>query len=544
MHILIRHIRPFDLFFCLTLLLLSIAIHVGRTGSAFNGVVLTTDAANYASMAAAGAHPEAFAKDDAFADPSVYGVHATVMVPLIRRLAEDGNYGLAYLKLTGAHVFLHYLTFYILGVVLLRVRWQAMLFTLLMGQVYWILWGTYWGNGYPDYTPRSTFEIFYALYVTTALAILRRPRWWPLFMGGIGLMAYVHSISTLPAALGFWLGFALHRPPNAGIIRHLTWLFFCGLCFLAVISPFMLKFLQSGPPLSDDDVRLLRHILFTRFNPEFTHYWQGIGRFFLHYAKLPLFPAALAGAYVLYRWGDEKEKNILGQFGAWTLGVLGVATLFILDQETALRLGRHHYEFDLIRVLRFLVFFAICLTFMGVNTLWRITSSQRIRGGRPAALAWAGLFMALFLGGQQDMARQSLLWFWNRQNPARYEAAYGPDIRRAAMIEALKVHTKPGDAIFYPPEDQAIRHNALRSLVYGWKDASIFYYAKNVEALRRWERIHARLSSSPTAYVDMASESGADYALSNRPQDRSLLERLGPVVWSNEGYLLVKLTAQ
>ena len=230
-----------DILFVVFLLVVSAVIQHGRIGSSVNGVDLTTDPAMYAAMAAALDHPEAFARDDNFSDPALFDAHATIHMPLIRWLAQGADYGLAYLKLTGVHVFLHYLCFYLLGLTLLKKRWQAMLFTLLMGQVYWIPWGTYWGNGYPDYTPRSTFSALYAAYICVALAILNRPRWWPLFMAATGLLVYVHSISALPVALGFWLGFALRRPPGASRTRHAAWLVFCGLCFVAVMTPFALN---------------------------------------------------------------------------------------------------------------------------------------------------------------------------------------------------------------------------------------------------------------------------------------------------------------
>lgn len=534
-------IRRFDIFFCGILLILSLAVHTGRMGASINGVDLTTDAANYAAMAAAVAHPESFTRDDAFADPAVYGSHVTSTVPFISALATDDNYGLAYLKLTGVHIFFHYITFYILGIVLLKQRWQAACFTLLMGQAYWIFWGTYWGGGYLDYTPRTTFEVVYPLFICAALALLRRPRWWPLFMGCCGLMVYVHSISALPAALGFWLGFALCRPTGVSLARHMAWMLFCGGCFLAAMGPFALSYLKPAPSLSSDDIAMLREVLLLRYDAEFTYYWQALGRYFLHYFILPLFPVGLAGGWILHRWGTAEEKAAAGQFAMWTLGVLGVVGLFILDQETALRLGRHHYEFDLIRCLRFLLFFAMCTGFMGINVLLRILPPQRVWQRRLAALAWAGLFLGLFIGGQSDQTRISLLWFWNKLDSARYEEAYGPQLQRAAMIEALKTYTEPGAAIFYPEEDLAIRHNALRSLTHSWKDVGIFYYGKNIDKLRQWNRIHQQLLTSPTAYIDVARQTGADYLLSKRPQDRALLEKQGPVVWSGDGYVLIRI---
>ena len=530
-----------DIVLCLILLFLSIAIQHGRIGASVNGVHLTTDPANYAIMAAAEAHPEAFAKDVAFSDPQKYGVHSTFLVPLSVTLADDGNFGTAYLKLTGVQVFLHYLTFYALGLVLLKKRWQAVLFTLLMGQVYWTLWGTYWGNGYPDYTPRSVFSALYPLYIIAALFILRLPRWWPLFMAAMGLMAYIHSISTLPIALGFWLGFALQRPQGWSWKRHGLWLVFSGLCFLAVIAPYALRFLRPGVSLSAEDVELLRLVLWTRYDPEFTQYWQGIGQFFLHLFRLPLIPLALGGAWVMYRYGNAEEKILLGQFGMWTLGVLVTASLFVLDHEVARRLNTHPYQFDLIRVLRFLIFFAQCLAFLGLNVLLRVIPKQKIWAWRGAALVWAALFVGLFFGGQQDQARISFLWYWNSLDKGRYEQAYARQIQRDIMVDAVRDHTEAGSSIFYQREEQALRYRALRSLKYSWKDASIFYYAKDAENLRRWEQTRHALASSPTAYMDEAVKSGAEYVLSDRPEDRSALQQLGPLVWENEHYILVRL---
>lgn len=529
-----------DILFVVFLLVVSAVIQHGRIGSSVNGVDLTTDPAMYAAMAAALDHPEAFARDDNFSDPALFDAHATIHMPLIRWLAQGADYGLAYLKLTGVHVFLHYLCFYLLGLTLLKKRWQAMLFTLLMGQVYWIPWGTYWGNGYPDYTPRSTFSALYAAYICVALAILNRPRWWPLFMAATGLLVYVHSISALPVALGFWLGFALRRPPGASRTRHAAWLVFCGLCFVAVMTPFALNYLKPGIPLTAADVDTLRDALRARFDPEFSDYWQGMGRYLLHLIIVPLFPLALAAAWLIHRRGNEEERGLLGQIGMWTLGVLGVVALFVLDQEIARLLHRHHFEFDLIRVLRFPLFFAMCLIFLGLNVLLRAVPAHNAKALWGARLLWAAVFLGLFFGGQHDMARRSLAWYWNSLDPARYAAAYSPQISRAEMIEALKTHTEPGALIFYPHEDQAIRYNALRSLTYGWKDACLFYYAKAVDKLRRWDDIRCRLEESPTAYIELARRSDADYLLSDRPEDLPLLREFGAVIWSNDRYVLVK----
>ena len=210
---------------------------------------------------------------------------------------------------------------------------------------------------------------------------------------------------------------------------------------------------------------------------------------------------------------------------------------FVADQELARALKRHHYEFDFIRVLRFLVFFAYCALFMGALVLLRRNRGrwQRWAGGLAVAL-----FAVVALCGDARLTTTSLAWYWNVIDPGRYAAAYAPLLQRERMITALAIHTPPGASIFYPLEDQAIRHNAQRALVYGWKDASIFYYAKQPNKLRRWNAISHALTTSPTAYIDVAREIEADYVLSHRPEDLPLLRELGAVVWQGDGFVLIR----
>ncbi len=530
-----------DIFVVIALLILSIIVQEGRLGFSINGTYVTTDVANYASMSAADDHPEAFVRDPAYNDVSRYGVHATSTTSLVNFLAHGENYGLAYLKLTGIQFFLHGLAFYLLGIVLLKKRWQAALFTLLMAQIYWMHWGTYWGNGHIDYTPRSTFAALYPFFIIAALHILHKPRWWPVFLAAMGTMVHVHSISTLPTAFGFWLGFALCRPQNVSMKKHLLWLFFSGCCFILAIIPFALSYIRPGIELSSDDVALLREILRIRYNIENTEYWIGLRDFLLHYTLLPLFPLGIASFYVLRRIGTEEEKILAAQFAMWAVGVLFCGSLFFIDHEIAHATGRHPYEFDIARVFRFWIFFSMCLTFLAINSVFRHIPKENIWGRRTAGFLWFAFFMGLFLGGQMDKVRESFLWFWNKADTARYEEAYASDLQREAMLNALQKHTPIGALIYDPEGDRAIRYKALRSLVYSWKDSSIYYYPKDMQGLRHWYKHQKGIKSSPTAYIQLALDSKADYILSHRPQDREILQNLGSIVWESPHYLLLQV---
>lgn len=541
-----NNMTRYDLAAVLGMLLFAVLLHCGRMGASVDGVFLSTDSAMYASIAAAHDHPAAFAHDFVYGRESQYITHVTPLVELISRLVgEDGNYGTAYLRLTGASVFLHYAGFYLLGILFFRQRWKALIFTVLMGLCYWTPWGTYWGAGYIDYTPRSLFNALYALFLCVYFRILDKPRWWPPFMAALGGLVYVHSISALPVAAGLWLGFAAGRPAGIPWKRHAAWLLLCGLCFLAAMMPYALVYLHaSGVKLSPDDVAFMDHILRTRFDIEYAEYLYGMGKFLRQYTLLPVIPLALWGTWMIFRYGTPREKLFGKHIWLWTAGVYVVILLFVVDQEVSRALGRMHMEFDLIRVHRFLPFLAMCLIFLGADILLRRVG---MRQDRPflqraaACLFCLGLVIGFFCGGQQDMARSALAWYWNRLDAARYEEAYGPLLQRAEMVSAVREHTRPGESLFFAAEDQAIRYNALRPLTYGWKDACLLYYAKGIAALHEWERIEAALKTSPTAYIDVGLSTSPDYLLSERPQDRARLEaEVGPVIWENARYLLVR----
>ncbi len=544
MNILHRHRTT--LLFLAALFFLALFMHYGRIGASHNGIDLSTDAATYASIAAADTVPEAFVNDPLYDDQSRYGVHATAMTALIPFFAQDSHFGLAYLAPTGVQFFVHAAAFYALGLFLLGRPWQAILFTLIMSQTYWTPFGTYWGNGYTDYLPRSTFEMFYAVFIIVALRIGNMPKLWPFFMGAIGLMAYVHSISTLPAALGFWLGFALCRTHSQSLSKqslpkHLLWLFFCGLCFIAVISPIIVNFMRPGIALSHEDVTLFRDILRIRFNPEFTHYWWGIKKFFVQYSLFPLMPIGIVAFFCLRTWGTAEEKARAAQFAMYSLAVVICIVLFIADQELGWNFDRKPFEFDLIRVIRFFVFFAACLGFMACNVIYRTfqTSFGTYKKHIITAYTLAATFF--FVSGFPHKFLTSLEWYWARGDEARSAQTYAHVLQRQAILHALSEHTHTGDVIFDPNGDRAIRYHALRGLVYSWQDCSLYYYAKDVTALRIWNNIQKTLKESPTAYMALAQEHKADFLVSHRPQDREALLALGHIVWESHHALLVKL---
>lgn len=531
-------------FECILVVLLgifSLLVQYGRIGSSVDGIDLATDQGMYASIIAARTTPELFTRDAVYSSSVILDTYHLIHFPLIDALVEKGKYGLAYLKLTGVHVFLHYLSFYCLGLMLLKKRWQALFFTVLMGQVYWIPWGTFWGGGYLDYSPRSTFSALYGFLLCAVLATWDKARWWPCIFFAAGLMIYVHSISTLPVLVGLWLGFAALKPPQQSWARHGLWMLVVGACGLLAIGPYVFHYLKPNLALTVADMSIIQEALVLRFDPEFTSYWKGIGQFLWQYTSLGLFPLAGAGAWYIYTHGTTEEKRIGLQLALWSLGPVVMLCLFLLDKQLAELRNVPSAQFDLIRTLRFLPFFAICFTLMGLKVLFRTLDPAQRKTLWTARVVALGIGLGLFFGGNNDLVRSSLMYYWNSASPARYEAAYRVPLGRKAMLEALMEFTPQGATIFYPQEDEAIRHYAHRPLVFAWKDMASLYYGKFIPELRTWVNIYKQLQASPTAYITLAGQTGADYLLSNRPQDKALLAQAGEIVWESNQYILVRL---
>ncbi len=526
--------------FCFALLL-----HFGRIGSSVNGTELATDPAMYCSIAASIGNPEYFAQDFSLGDVANFDTHVTPPVRLVQWLSShvvDGNCGLAYLSLTGFVVFLHYFAFYLLGRFVFGTPWKALLFSVLVSMCYWTPWGTYWGAGYLDYTPRTIFNGFYGLFLCVLLCLLHKPKLWPLLFFLLAGAVYIHPISALPVAAGTWLSLAFSRQQGCSLVKHFLWLCFAGLCFVIGILPYAATYLHSsGMVLSADEVSYLQEILRTRFEAEYVEYWQGMINFYKQYILLPVLPLALGATWLLLKRGSEKEKLLCRHIWLWVVGVYIVIALFLADQIISASLGRVPLEFDLARVHRFLPFLWMFLIFLGCNLLWRLAAEERLSHKGLCRFLCVAVCIGFFLGGLQTMAKVSLPYYFYALDKDRYEQAYAAKLARNDMLKALQVVTRPGDTIFAPFEDQAIRYIAKRPLAWSWKDAGYLYHAKNLPLLHKWEDILKELRQSPTAYISTGASTGACYIVSDRKQDRELLEeQVGPVVWENSVYLVVK----
>ena len=160
------------LFVITILLFLSIAFFSGRVGLSIRQFpFLSGDAANIASFSAAIDYPEFFENDTVLNSISNFAFYQTVHIPLIRVIENYvGNFGSAFLVLTGPVIFLHLIGYYLLGLHLFKDDdFLAFLLSISMGLIQFSFEVDSWAL-YFDPIPRVLFQALIPFVLVMLLA--------------------------------------------------------------------------------------------------------------------------------------------------------------------------------------------------------------------------------------------------------------------------------------------------------------------------------------------------------------------------------------
>ena len=185
---------------------------LGRWNGITPFIDLKGDGASVAGFAAALDHPELFENDFLLHDLGNISSYNYAHVPLVRFLASLVNgYGTAFLVLLVPIIFLQMTGFYVLGKVLFRSRFWALLLAIFSTFLIFTESKDYWGI-FIDPQPRMLFQAIFPWLLT--LAYLSRDhlklRWITMIV--LGFMSFIHQISTPALALSIWLGFLVFKP--------------------------------------------------------------------------------------------------------------------------------------------------------------------------------------------------------------------------------------------------------------------------------------------------------------------------------------------
>lgn len=512
---------------------LSLAYTLGRIGNTFSRMsLLSSDAANIASFAAALDHPELFFHDPLLSNTDNFAFYFTIHVPLIRLLNHVfGNYGTAFVALLLPTLFVQLIGFYYLGVILYNSRFWATLLALVTAIPVVLPLGEFWGF-YIDPLPRILFQALLPFLLGAAIKWGGQLKFWPWIMGCVGLLIYVHPVSApawgVAVLLGLWFSI-----PTIPIRHRLKAMAISGFVFLFVIAPFALNYLTTFSHSQAKNYDQVMEILSYRFAPGFldlsialqTFYQQMIVSSWIHKG---LWIWTLIGFVVvvyLHRkiWDQNRQPYILA---SWWVGLLMISIVVPLIEHGILRaLHRTPLEFDLIRGLRYtipLLWIVSLWSLSKISSLrmeWASKSHQLGNGLWSLIIVLIGLGMMVAWGNQNRfMVRTNMASTYSCWKQEMLVCPKPEAIERADFLDAIRVLTPPGSSIFF--QDLAIRYYSLRPITYTGKDGGALGYA-NHDSLLQWynqtrelNAISTNIKNDPVAreaYVEFARKYGADY---------------------------------
>ena len=162
-----------------------------------DGLNISSDLCCYVQNLAGDLQRHLFAQDPLLAEPTTANSIISLESTLASLLQPGNDIVQAVLRAGAVGVFFHYVACYYLG----RRLWEspaiAALFALLTGVTVWISFGTYWGFGSGDITPRVFYAALFPLLLAATLPSLDKPQLRPLILFASGCGMYCTASARL-----------------------------------------------------------------------------------------------------------------------------------------------------------------------------------------------------------------------------------------------------------------------------------------------------------------------------------------------------------
>lgn len=565
--------KQLHILFVLIFLAISIFLTLGRVGTAFDSfALLNPDLGVYASFAAAQDNPALFANDPFLSDEKNTNSYNMVYIPLIQVLKTSfGNYGTACAFLLPFFIFIHLLGYYVLGVSIFKNPWAGLFIALLISapiQTYYDFWGLIL-----DALPRFLYQA--AIPFLMALSILRgsNPKWWPAIVAGLGLLNYIHPLSTPTWVIAFVFALWISAT-DVEFWRKARMMGLAIVVLVVILLPFLMNYVGSTVTETNDVVHYAQTsaILQERFSAMSTNSLAEIFQKFFVGARGGAFDltwylvcvlALIGVACVLLFREIPNQYPYVRQIVAWMAGIfVGSGVLPALEQAIFNYLRRIPPEFELSRTFRYMVPLMLLAVFSGLWIARKEISPKNILSPKLARdfffaitflllIAW-GLRGAVQRPEFRRAARQNILCWRQMQIVCPL-----PQDRMdfIGILDTVREETPLGARIFSEEQDVAIRYYALRPLVYTYKDGAPLAYT-NPEQLLKWNdqykvinklayvrQFPFRRKEFMNAILEFSKNAGAEYLILAEPYDPNLFypNSLG-FVYSNDSYSLYKLT--
>lgn len=508
-------------------LVFSLLFFLGRLQGNYPTVLLGGDGGNIASFATAWDHPDLFKGDELLSNLNNIRIYSTVHIPLIRALHPlTGDYGLAYLLLLAPHVFLHLLGFYILGRVLFKNRFWALLLAIIITMPVSINLGELWGIS-RDPLPRFTYQALLPYVLSLTLIWKDQPGRWPWLMAACGLLFYAHPVSAPTFGFAIWAGLWLVHPKAWSFKKRGLVMLGLGLIFLLAASPFAINYFSyhvQGSSQNYEEIISIIKNFFPKNLLDVPAALSDFGTIIIQNGLLPMSVLGLALLWVLRRPDRTRLKIVL----IWTAGLICIVILVPYVEQIIERYFKLlPIETELLRGIRYLV------PIMLILCLWPLSELNQRLKNRMVALAFAAaglIFTGLWVNAYQPdfdkigqaigcLGQGKLVCITNDEQTALMQAI----IKNVPQNAPIFAYTSGGPSLSYSLE---IRYAAERPLVYTFKDRGLLGYANHAELLN-WL--------------------GTNQILQSIEEKNDKPDRVEPLVWFARGlnaqYLLLDFAA-
>ena len=521
----------FDIFFIIFSACYTILGLWGLTLLSSNGLRISGDLCCYAQNLAADLQRGAFTLD-----PLLSGVTPANSIPSLQStlaalFSPGGNVAVGLFRAAAVGVFFHYVGYYYLGRRLLEKPLAAALLSLLMGVTAWVSFGTYWGFGSGDVTPRVFFAALFPLLLLGTLSALDKPCLRPLvlFVSGCGM--YLHSISSLVASCMLFTVFFFRRPAGQSLVRHMALLALS----LALWSIPTFLFLHGSleKHFTPAELEMFQQVFLRRFLEDQGGLWSRLAGHFLPGSdSFPLVLGGIAGYFITRRFGTPPMKRVTSLVPVLLLGLALVMVLSISETYIAHRLQRLPMGQELPRGIRFMIPLCWLMISCAFSCFWnrfpRISAAVAV----VVIIGVLGFDQGRWAVGVRFGARELL----GMEHTQREQTTLQRGASYREALEAVCTLVPPDAPIFAEPDAMAVRYVLFRPLAYSFKDGSSYLYNQDAQGAARWLALtHIRDTEGlPAAW----KASGAQWILSRWNKSGAEISKVGSIVWTNKHWFI------
>ena len=500
-----------------------------------DGLKISSDLCCYVQNIAGEMHRELFSQDPLLAAPTTANSIISLESTLARLLQPGGDIVQGLLRAGAAGVFFHYAACYYLGRRLWGSPLLAALFALLTGVTVWVSFGTYWGFGSGDITPRVFYAALFPLLLAATLSALDKPQLRPLILFASGCGMYLHSISSLVASCMLFTVFFFHRAKGDSLRRHAGWLLLSLAAWCIPTLLYLCSAIKSATVFSANDLAVFQQVFDRRFlEDEGSLCNRLVGHLYHRSDCFPLLVSGVVSFFIVRRCGSPIMKRLASIVPTLLLGV-GIAVLFsVVETSIAERLHRLPMGAELPRGVRFIIFLCWLMLVGAFACLWQ-------RAPRWAGLAAIAAVVCVLVFDQGRWATGVRFAFAHSLNLPQPKHALHVLSRGADYAEALQAVEKfvpQGAPLFAEPDAMAVRYRLYRPLSYAFKDGSSYLYSQDAQGAARWLDLVTIRDKQGLTATWLAS--GTEWILCGKKSERENIARQGTIVWSSNRWFIAK----